>query len=167
MSRDAATLLVEFRAPGRRHRINENYRVIQKGGILILEMQELDAIGQTRWVQIPFKDVLTDNFEWSERWGDSWKACATRVDGRTSFLDTGKAYPHLPPLYHGIVECSSSRNDHAPDDEDQYSWVVRISKGAGFTGMVRHLVLAENGKQLDIAFGALVILALYEVSVGT
>lgn len=156
-------LLVRFRGPGNRYQVTEDYRVVQKGDRLILEILDKDALGAPTWVSTPFKRVI-DHFEWSKRWGKSWKACATRVDYSTSILDTSKAAPALPPQYHGLVVCSTSRCDHAADDEDQDVYTVATSRAPDYLTEVKHLVRAVGEDARPIAFGALVILALYEVS---
>lgn len=160
---DVACTLVEFKAPGKRARRDELYRVVQKGPInLVLEMRSPDAMGVPSWVGAPYSDVLTEYFQWSKRWGASWKACATHLgEGQYMLNTTSQGFPRP---YCGVVVCVATSEDRREDDHDQYVYKITEAIGLDYISKVPHLAVCSSSDTVYINFAALVMLALHEQS---
>lgn len=102
---------------------------------LVLERCLKDSMGEARWDLADLKHTLeTWNFKESGYWGKAYQIVSIPTSGG-HMLDTRSA-PMIPVSCQGIVYNYSSRNDHAPDDDEQDVYYKTEARGMAFTSHV-------------------------------
>lgn len=153
-------ILIEFKANGAPYyNTDSKYRILRSGkgddGRLFLERVEKDLMEAPKWEQVPYKDLLGPGvFEDNVRWRKLWAKVAVQVKWGGTILDT-RNETSLPATYRGVIHVYSSRNDHAPDDDNQDAYVVVKRRGSDFVSEVETLERLPEGRQDDLFLGAL------------
>lgn len=128
-------------------------RIIASSSELFLESLGKDRLGNPKWVDLTMPSIT---FHDNDNWKDVWRRLAKKTE-YGSFLDTRTNV--LPESYRGVLHGYSSRNDHAPDDQEQDAYVEAPIWDVNFN-RVKGLVKADSWSTPKILLGALCVLAM-------